>query len=311
MVKLNSFLFSMLFFFTTFVFSQNYRDKLIHETINPLLVKSVLVEKTDYEKLKEAVLTLESDYGYESDLKLKLIAFSFYHKDFEFFKEQLSILVEKYGFNVAYMKGDEVYHDELLKGGLSAWFKQMYIKNHGVWLENNFDKQIDQRKLNEIQVKTRFANSIASHLQDAKALDTVVKEEIELKLGEFHFSNVSELYSICRKYDLYPSGKNFALIQNYYEVGLLQNYERKANIERTWLLFEPYFKKSYLKNDIDYGHFKSYDFFNFAHFGYQKYGLISYDDVPRYLRAKNPDLKTVPVENAFFVEKNKREMGWR
>src|SRR5690554_2421836 len=125
MVRLNSFLFSILFFFTTSVFSQNYRDKLIHETINPFLVKGVLIEKTDYEKVKEAVLKLESDYGYESDLKLKLIAFSFYHKDLEFFEEQLSILVEKYGFNVAYMKGDEVYHDELLKGGLSAWFKQM------------------------------------------------------------------------------------------------------------------------------------------------------------------------------------------
>jgi hypothetical protein len=304
--------FLLMFFFSSLVlFSQNYRDEIIRKDINPFLGMVMKNKKPEYEKLKENILKLEEDYGYETDLKLKLIDHSFYHKDFDFFKEQLSILVEKYGFNVSYLQGGELYYDAIMKGELSVWFKAMYLQNHFVWMEQNFEKQIDQRKLHDIELKNQVIRSLPWGSKEDSSADAARIKEWNSERNEFIFRNVSDLYKICRKYDFYPTGKNFGVQHNFYNSLIIMNLDIKENIERTWLLFEPYFKKSYLKNDMDYGYFWAYDIFSFSHFGHQKYGLISYDDVPEYHRAKNPEMKTVPIENAFFSDKAKRELGWK
>ncbi|MCG2610843.1 hypothetical protein LZZ90_04930 [Flavobacterium sp. SM15] len=293
-------------------FAQNYRDKMIHQTIYPLLGNGIVQKTTkeDYEKAKAAILNLESDYGFEVDLKFRLIDCSYYHKDMAFFKEQLAILVEKHGFNFAYMKGSESYYDDLQKGELLAWFKPMYIRNHSIWLENNFEKQIDQRKLNEVELKNQIVNSFAMKIRDVSELDDKVKKDISDKLNEFFFANITDVYKVCRKLNTYPAGKTFGLIQNGFYGAFVRNFYSTDNIERTWLLFEPYLKDSYQKKDADYIHFKNYDVYNYSFKGYQKYGLITIDDIPEYLRSKNPEAKSVPVENAFFADKTKREMGW-
>jgi len=304
-------LFFFFFFVITAGFSQNYRDKVIQEIINPIFNKMKTSDKEEYGKVKELILKLDADYGYETDLKKRLIEFSFFQNDLDFFKNELSVLVEKHGFNVAYMNGNEAYFDEIMKGSLSVWFKQMYLKNHFVWLEGNFEKQISQRKLNEIQMKDQLVGSFAMKIREIPGLDSLHLKSVSEKLNEFYFKNISEVYKICRLHESYPSGKSFGLIQNGFQGAFLHNYWASENIERIWILFEPYIKNAYLKNDLDYTDFKNYDIYTFSHFGYQKYGLITIEDLPLFLRSKAAELQSVPIENIFFVDKTKREMGWK
>jgi len=300
--------FLLMFFFSSLaVFSQNYRDKTINENIH---FRMQTKDKEYYLKTKEAILKLENDYGYEVDLKVELIDYSYRFDDLDFFKEQLSILVEKHGFDISYLEGKESYYDAIIKGGLSGWFKEMYLKNHFVWMQNNFEKQIDQRKLHDIELKNQVLrsftwnddNRIAPNSDHAKAFESVRNESL--------FRNISGLYAICRKYDYYPTGKNFGVLYNYYNSGITSNLQIKENMERTWLLFEPFIRKSYMRNEMDYNQYRNYDAFSYIHFGYQKYGLMTKELLPLYIYPKETEITEIPIKNAFFAEKMKREMGW-
>lgn len=296
-------------FFTMCGFSQNYRDKVIHETLNPILNAYRPVEPADYLKAKELVLKLDEDYGYEADLHLKLIDLSYKHKDFVFFKAQLSRLVEKHGFAVQYMTGSESYGDAIVKGELAAWFKPMYIKNHAVWLEQNFEKQLDLKKLNEAKLKGQLLSSFGMKIQE-KIKDTTVYRPIADIQNELLFNVVTDVYKISRKYDLFPTGKNFGLIQQDFSMVMQYNFMVKENLERTWILFEPFFKKGCLRHELDYGNFKKYDVYSFAVNGYQKYGLIGVEDLPSFFVNVREEIKEVPIQNVFFASKYKSEMGW-
>ncbi|HSD13729.1 MAG TPA: hypothetical protein VLB74_03700 [Flavobacterium sp.] len=307
-------LFLFFFFSYTVVFSQNYRDTVINDLFN----ESFRFSRTDKEKYLETkakVEKLEKDYGYEVDLKLQLLEYSYLHKDFIFFKDELEILVKNHGFTVAYMTGRESYSDAILKGELSAWFKTMYLKNHFVWLENNFDKQLDQQKLHDNQIKIQTIQSVVSKVNESETLSDADTHIIDSKSNEILFSTVSLLHDLCRKYDQYPTGKNFGIVQQGAPFSILySNLKIKENMERTWLLFEPYIKKSYLKHETDYREYALYDAFSYIHFGYQRYGLLIKANLPLYLRglAKIEHVEgDVPVQNAFFSDKTKREMGWK
>ncbi|MGX7667194.1 hypothetical protein [Flavobacterium pedocola] len=304
------YLFVFLSLMTLNGFAQNYRDKVIHETLNPILDAFKPVANAEYLKAKELVLKLDEDYGYEADLHLKLINLSYKHNDLEFFKTQLSKLVEKHGFTIAYMTGQESYGDAILKGELAAWFKPVYIKNHAVWLEQNFEKQLDLKKLNDARLRDQVIAVFGVKLQE-KIQDPVVLPKITEIQNEMLFNVIGDVYKISRKYDLFPTGKNFGLIQQDFS-GLMQhNFMVSQNLERTWILFEPYFKKGYLKHDLDYGYYKKYDIYSFGVTGFQKYGLISVSDLPQYLIYDKDQIKEVPVQNAFFAEKEKRALGWQ
>ncbi|ESU28924.1 hypothetical protein FLJC2902T_09560 [Flavobacterium limnosediminis JC2902] len=301
-----------LFFLSVFttVFSQNYRDTVINEVRNVSFLLS-RKDKEQYQITKEKILKLEEDYGYEVDLKLRLIEYSYLHKDLEFFKEQLEILVKNHGFTVAYMSGGESYSDALLKGELSPWFKAMYLKNHFIWLENNFDKQIDQRKLHDNQIKIEAIRSVVSKVNDTETLSDADKKTVDTKCNEVLFSTVSLLHDLCRKYDQFLTGKNFGIVQTSPFPNLHTNLKIKENIERTWLLFEPYITKSYLKHQTDYSEYVAFDAYSFIHFGYQKYGLLKKENLPLHMRGLIRDQVEIPIQNAFFTDKVKREMGWQ
>ncbi|WP_264554522.1 hypothetical protein [Flavobacterium sp. N1946] len=305
---------SLIFFFVlTAVFSQNYRDTVINDLLNVSFGLS-RKDKDQYLAAKEKVLKLEEDYGYEVDLKMRLIDYSYLHKDLGFFKEQLEILVKNHGFTIAYMTGGESYSDAIMKGELSQWFKEMYLKNHFIWLDNNFEKQIDQRKLHDNQIKIQTIQSVVSKLQETEALSVTDKKAVDSKCNEVLFSTISFLHDLCRKYDQYPTGKNFAIVQTSTISKLYINLSIKENIGRTWLLIEPYIKKSYLKHETDYREYVVFDAFSYIHFGYQKYGLLSKDSLPSSLRFKThiEDIAgEVPVQNVFFSDSIKREFGWK
>lgn len=292
-------------------FSQNYRDTVIHDNVYPSLQKARM-DKEHYLKAKGAILALEEQFGYEADLKLTLLTYSYYHKDLDFFKEQLEVLVENHGFTVAFMKGMESYYEAILNGELASWFKAMYLKKHFIWLQSNFEKQIDQRKFYDMELKNQTVTALVSKINEIQSLDSVQMAAVDSKLSEVLFSNVSTVYSFCRKNDYYPTAKNFAVVHPFFSNGLYQNFQIKENIERTWLLFEPYIKKSYLRNEMDYAAFRNYDGFTFKYFGYQKYGLVTSEMIPLFRTSNDhSELTAVPVQNAFFAEKAKREFGWK
>ena len=129
---------------TSLVSSQNQRDIIVQDSL------SYMVMYTNYPLAKKRILKLEEKYGYEPELKYRLISQSFKNNDLDFFKKELTVLVEKYGFQLIYLKGTEVYFTSITKGELSLWFKEMYLEKHFVWMKNNFDKQLDLKKLNDI-----------------------------------------------------------------------------------------------------------------------------------------------------------------
>jgi hypothetical protein len=281
----------------------------IHETLNPILNAFKPIDHAEYLKAKTLILKLDEDYGYEADLHLKLLNLSYKHKDVDFFKMHLAQLVEKHGFTVPYMSGDEAYGDAILKGELLTWFKPMYIKNHALWLETNFEKQRDLKKLNEARLKDQLINSFGMKIQE-KINDTLVYRQLSDIQNEMFFNIVTDVYKISRKYDLFPNGKNFALIQQDFSLMMQHNFMSKDNLERTWILFEPYFKKGCLKQDMDYGFYKKYDVYSFAVTGFQKYGLVTLEDLPRYFINGKEEIKEIPIQNGFFADKFRNEMGW-
>lgn len=296
------------FFFSAIVFSQNYRDKIISENgLSRLFMK----DSEAYLKAKEAIVKLEADYGYEVDLMVELLEYSFKYDDLDFFKTQLSVLVEKHGFDVAYLHGKESYYDAIVYGELAGWFKEMYLKNHFVWMQHNFERQIDRRKLHDIELKNQVLRSFTLNTDTQTEENKQYVKDFESLRSESLFRNVSELYAICRKYDFYPTGKNFGVLHYNYNSGLSSNLQRKENIIRTWMLFEPYIRKSYLKNEIDYHPYRNYDAFSYLHFGHQKYGLMTKEQLRFYVHPVDEEVEVIPIENAFFAEKSKREMGWK
>ncbi len=279
--------------------SQNTRDVFIHDSIS---------SKIEYAILKKNILKLEGQSGgYEPDFKYRLLNSSFTHNDILFFKKELSLLVEKYGFNVAYMSGDEKYYNAIMKGDLSKWFKKMYLKCHTKWLKNNFEKQIDLRKLNELAVKDQLVNSYAANVSEIPGLDSIQKERNMKLLSSYFYKNASTLHHITQKHQNLPTAKSFALVQNGYGIVTIHNLQAKANYDNYWTLFYPYYKKAYLKDQIDYMIFRNYDNLSYLHYGYQVFGLISIKNIPDHYRKSNGE---IPIKDPDFAKKIKSEFKW-
>ena len=86
--------------YTSLVSSQNERDIIIQDSL------SYMAMYTNYPLAKKRILKLEEKYGYEPELKYRLISQSFKNNDLDFFKKELTVLVEKYGFQLIYQKGN-------------------------------------------------------------------------------------------------------------------------------------------------------------------------------------------------------------
>lgn len=283
------------------LFSQNERDSTIHDIIYPSLYK-------DYKLAKSEILKLEETYGYETELKYYLINTSFEEGDLDFFKAELTILVRDYGLNLAYEPKNKSYYKTITTGNLADWFKTMYLKNHVIWLDNNFLKQADLQQLNGLQNKTRMYNKLHYALDQKVTLDSIQKEEQKKVFEDVSFENLSELYALIRKLDTYPTGKNFALVQNSFALLEYQNFGIERNFEKSWMLFEPFYKKAYLEDAIDYIVYRNYDNYSFIHYKNQRYGLISIFDIPEVYQ---DDLFSIPIRNLEFANKIKADFNWK
>lgn len=283
------------------VCSQNERDTTIHEIIYPSLY-------TNYELAKSEILKLEETYGYETNLKYFLLDRSFENGDIEFFKAELTILVRDYGFNLAYEPEGKTYYESITVGDLANWFKTMYLKNHFIWLDTNFLKQADLQQLNSLKDKTSMYSKVRYALDQKVTLDSVQKQEQKKVFEDIAFENLSELYALTRKIDKYPTGKNFALIQNSFALLEYENFGIERNFERTWILFEPFYKKAYLEHAIDYIIYKNYDNYSFIHYKNQRYGLISIFDIPEDYQG---DLFSIPIRDLEYANKIKSDFNWK
>ncbi|NQY28153.1 MAG: hypothetical protein HRT69_01640 [Flavobacteriaceae bacterium] len=296
------FTFIFILFYLSVATAQNERDIIVHDSL------SYMVMFTNYPLAKKIILKLEEKYGYEPELKYRLISQSFKNNDLDFFKKELSILVEKYGFQLIYMKETEPYYTAIIEGELSSWFKEMYLKKHFIWMKNNFDKQLDLKKLNEIGAKDQSMRRFISILNNNITLDSIQKIKLYKSETEFDFENIADLYQITQKWKKYPSGKSFALIQRGFGIAEGHNLKAKDNFERFWLLFYPFYKKAYLNNEISYIHFKNYDSYSYVHYGYQKFGLLNIEEIHETYMTVG--LKEIPLEDFDFYFKILKEFNW-
>lgn len=288
-----------------FCFSQNLRDKIIKDSILPILNSDLIFNSTNYNNVKKNIEQLNKDYGFEVELKKRLIEKSFLIGDITFFKNQLTILTKNHGFNVAYMNESETYYSSIMTGDLSKWFKKMYLKNHTIWLKNNFEKQIDLKKINEINSKDKTLASLYVKVKSIPDLDTLQLNKVIEYFNEKYFENIQVLNTISEKNKFLPNEKNYAIIQNSYNNVLIHNFIE--NLNETWNLLFPYLKKAYLNNEIDYVVFKNYDFYCYLKNGYQEFNSYTIDQIPENFR-KNNDL--IPLKNKEWFEKIKIEFKW-
>ena len=302
--KINFFTFFLLsMFFSSF--GQNDRDRFIDDSLNTL--NNIEINLFEYQTLKKNIAKLESNYGYEPDFKLSLINQSFKVNDLDFFKNELTILVKDYGFKIDYLNESESYFQSIMDGDLSEWFKDMYLTNHFYWLKNNFKKQIDQRKLNELRLKDQLINSYAAKVSLIKNLSVEQQNENLELLGQYFFKNATDLYTISRKNDGLPTAKSFGLIQNNYGIVEIHNLQSKFNYEKYLILFLDFYKKAYLNNDINYMFFRNYDNCSYLHTGFQKFGLIKINDIPKEFRKNNEEIKVLDFD---FSNAIKKELKW-
>lgn len=296
---------------SNFVSSQNIRDKFITDSISPFYGVD---NKISFDKLLKNIIQLEKDYEtYEPDYRYSmLLESSFNIGNIPFFKEQLTILVEKYGFQVAYMKESESYYKSIMVGDLAKWFKEMYLEKHLIWLRNNFDKQIGLRKLNALHDMDQKLTSFANHFNSRLDLDynqSLVSSQIK---AEYVFKNLGVLHGVSNLNKAYPTGKSFALVQNPFFIVELSNMQVKENFNRFYILFFDLYRKAYLKNDIHFGKFSDIDLHCFFHFGFQKFGLLSKELVLKsYIKEEyeNRDFM-IPIFDKNFSDQLKKEFRW-
>lgn len=297
-----------LLFSVVFLSAQNKRDLIIRDSILTTLNSNKTILKSDYIRVKRTIISLDESYGYETELHKRLLDFSVFFDDLEFFKSELVLLVSKHGFNAAYLNGDENYYNLIFTGDLKIWFKKMYLENHSIWLENNFEKQVDFRKLNEIRTKDQLINTFASKLYFSKVLDSVQKNLVQSELNAFNFNIIGDLYAICKKYDKYPTDKNFSIIQNNFGSALVHNFQQQQNIEKTWILLFPFIKKAYLNHEIDNVVFKNYDFYLYTIFGFQEFNSYNISQIPEQFKKNHNE---IPLRNKELYKKIKKEFNWQ
>jgi len=288
--------------YTSLVSSQNQRDIIVHDSL------SYMVMYTNYPIAKKRVLKLEEKYGYEPELKHNLIRYSFRNNDLDFFKKELTVLVEKYGFQLIYIKETEPYYTAITEGVLSDWFKEMYLEKHFIWMKNNFDKQLDLKKLNDIRDKDLLIRKYTNLLSRKLEFDSIQNINKVKVMSELDFENIADLYQITQKRKKYPTSKSFALIQRNFTVSEIHNIQAKENFDRFWLLFYPFYKKAYLNNEISYIYFKNYDSYSYVHHGYQEFGLLSVEDFPDTYMSSG--LKEIPLKDFDFYFKILKEFNW-
>lgn len=285
--------------------AQTYRDTLVSE-----IVHNFPKEKASYEKLKADIKKLRDLEGKPNpEILHNKLRDVFQYNDTAYFKEILTLLTRKYGFNLSYASGEENYYHSIIYGELAEWFKEMYIKNHSEWLSENLEKQIDIYKLSTMSEKDKLINGISAFFHRSTAFTHEQKELIEEVLDDYSFNNIRAIVDISAETGLLPTGNSLALVQKSYDYVELHNLQRKNTFEKTWKSLYPLYKASYLNKDISFIKFRTIDFTNYKHNGKQIFNSIKIEDLPEYWR-NNPDDTEIPLTDPELSKKMRIELGW-
>lgn len=287
--------------------AQNERDIFIKDSIHPILNTEAINTNTEYLKLKKRIAKLEKQYGYETNLKRRILEVAYGYNDLAYFKTEITILVKDYGFDVVYMSGDENYYQAIMKGPLAKWFKEMYLKNHSEWLKKNFDKQIELRKLNTIHEKDQFITSFGMNVLNVPGLNAVQQQAVKEYLAEYHYKTLLPVLDIVKERNILPNDKNFGVLQNNFDTALIHNLQFKENMNRVWEILFPAYKKAYMAHNITNVMFQNYDFYHYQHYGTQVFDSYTIDQIPEQFRKSNGP---IPVEDTVWLEKLKKEFKW-
>lgn len=285
--------------------SQTYRDSLVKQ-INYNLPKNEMT----YQKLKVDIKKLEEIEGKPNPEILHSHLKNIYKfNDIEYFKEVLTLLTRKYGYNLSYASGEEMYYNDIINGALKNWFKEMYIKNHSEWLSENLDKQVDIFKLNSLYSKDQTQRSFSSMIRNVNDLTDNQLKQIRTLEGIIFNNNFETLIALCKKADNLPKGNSFALIQNDYNIVELHILQHEDTFEKAWKSLYPFYKKAYLNKDISSKYFRTIDATLYMQEGKQIFDLIKTEDIPENTKRNSNNLE-ISVRNKKETKKIRTELGW-
>lgn len=296
---------SILFCIHFSVQAQTFRD-----TLSSNIVYNLPKDETAYQKLKEDIKALEKlDEKPNPELLYSKLSYIYKYNDIEYLKEVLTLLTRNYGFNLSYSSGNESYYNDIINGSLASWFKEMYIKNHSEWLSENLDKQIDIYRLNTLQEKDQLVNDISAAIYKSTSFTNDQKNFIEKILDEYSFDNVRVILDLSTEIGSLPTGNSFSLIQKDFNYVELHNLQRKNNFEKYWNSIFPFYKTSYLNNDISSIKFRTVDFTKYKLDGTQIFNLIKIEEIHESWR-NDPNDKEIPLFDPNQTKMVRQELGW-
>lgn len=298
-------LISLLLFIHHSVNAQTYRD-----TLTSKIIYNFPKEETNYQKLKADIKELEHlEEKPNPEILHNKLSIIYKFKDITYFKEVLTLLTRKYGFNISYSSGYENYYDAIINGDLAIWFKEMYIKNHSEWLSENLDKQIDIYRLNNLKEKDQLVHKAILGIQNIKGLTEEQKNELNRIDGVYFNKNLETLVEVSNKIDNLPTGNSIALIQNHYGIVETHAMQNPSTFENTWQVLLPYYKKAYLNKNISSLYFRNIDSHMYRYNGKQLFNLLKIEDVPESWR-NNPNDKEILLIDPDQTKKLRKELGW-
>jgi len=284
--------------------AQTKRDFLLKDSIIKPINSKQLLDKRVYDKTYSLLKNIDDEFGYEKDIHLKILEYSYFHNELHDFKSDLTILVKEYGLKVDYLTTNENYYNDLMNGKLSNWFKKMYLKNHLKWVENNFDKLNDIRVLNEINIKDQALAKLSNVMIDVN-LNQSDSIKIYSVIQRLNVENLKLIHEISKKTNCFVLSKKFPIIQNNLNSVIIHNFQ--MNIDDSWNLLYPYIKTAYKNNEIDNVIFQNYDFYRYLKDGYQEFNSYKIEQIPPDFR-KNQD--SIPLKDVDFFNEFKKEMKW-
>jgi len=287
-------------------FGQTQQDLFIRDSIKTPYY--TIENRTEaYYYAKKNILKLEETVGFYADLRQMIFSDMYQNGDLDLFRSTLEELVKTYGFHVAYMKGDEPYYNALIKNELADWFKPMYLKNHLIWLEANWDKQVDMRVLNELNTRDQLVNGYAATIHSMPELTAAAKTKVLEYLSEYYWDNATDLLKITRKHQAFPTAKSFGLIQNNFGVAIIHNIQSTYTYDKYVEYFISYYKEAYLRGEIDYTIFKNIDNYSYVHHKNSIFGLLKADEIPPIY--KQPEGE-IPIRDPKKLDEYRREFNW-
>ncbi len=295
--------------FSLFIFSttnaQTYRD-----TLTSQIIYNFPKDENAYQKLKSDIKSLEKlEEKPNPEILHSKLSSIYKFNDINYFKEVLTLLTRKYGFNLSYASGYENYYEAIIQGDLAVWFKEMYIKNHSEWLSENLDKQIDIYRLNNLWEKDQLVHKAVLGIQNIKGLTNEQIQELNKIDGMYFEKNLNTLLEVSAKIKNLPTGNSFALIQNHYGIVETHAMQHRNTFQKAWQGLLPFYKTSYLNKNTSYIDLRNIDSHMYRYNGKQLFNLLKIEDVPENWR-NNIDDKEIPLIDPEQTKRLRQELGW-